>query len=569
MPFLAVNKDNPSLVIGTASTYDNIEGSSATAPGLTGLYVPLYFSVDGGNTWNLQNVVPSNQGQPVPEYSAISVGFGAHKTIYAATQLPPGDAESVEVFRSDSDPDSPLVAAIGESGTAPYLQSATVKTLSPTPTPGKTESRVFVAYRDTSWGSGDATIIRSLDAEITNGILAGWGDAFTLDQRDHTSDFVPRVAIHRDGVIYGAFYRYTTQVQPVLPADVIVVRDDNWASSGASGSSFIALTDPTDNLPGKIVVSQVTVPWLDTHLDDFGQERIVGGDLSIAVDPTNSRRVYLAYADGTGSADYSIHVICSTDGGNTWSGDRRTVLRAKNFSVAINELGQVGLLYQQIYRPTAGRRRKPPRWLTKFEFSSNDFTEHVDFILADVPAMAPIAATTFGAYIGDYANLIAVGKDFYGIFCANNSPVTEHFPNGVTYQRNHDFVSRQLFDLDNHPIQISIDPFFFHISETDVSSLRLPPWMQLIVAGHLPLPPPDPEVVNAQIIDAVRQMSPEEKKRVLSEVNALAMLAEALARELSRGSTTATDGSPTPGAVVSDKATPTSKKGTRNMKKRK
>jgi len=27
---------------------------------------------------------------------------------------------------------------------------------------------------------------------------------------------------------------------------------------------------------------------------------------------------------------------------------------------------------------------------------------------------------------------MAVGKDFYGIFCANNTPNNNNFPNGVT-----------------------------------------------------------------------------------------------------------------------------------------
>ena len=82
-------------------------------------------------------------------------------------------------------------------------------------------------------------------------------------------------------------------------------------------------------------------------------------------------------------------------------------------------------------------------------------------MLATVPANTP--APTFQPYIGDYANLVALGKDFYGIFSANNTPNNANFPNGVTYQRNANFGTQTLLANDGvTAVGVSIDPFFVH-----------------------------------------------------------------------------------------------------------
>ena len=57
------------------------------------------------------------------------------------------------------------------------------------------------------------------------------------------------------------------------------------------------------------------------------------------------------------------------------------------------------------------------------------------------PANTP--APAFLPYIGDYDHLMAVGKNFYGIFSANNTPDMTNFPNGVTFQRNIDVGTTQ------------------------------------------------------------------------------------------------------------------------------
>ena len=58
--------------------------------------------------------------------------------------------------------------------------------------------------------------------------------------------------------------------------------------------------------------------------------------------------------------------------------------------------------------------------------------------------------------------LIALRDDFYGVFCANNTPDLANFPHGVKFQRNVDFPSKTLRGVNGVTIiPPSIDPFFF------------------------------------------------------------------------------------------------------------
>ncbi len=84
-------------------------------------------------------------------------------------------------------------------------------------------------------------------------------------------------------------------------------------------------------------------------------------------------------------------------------------------------------------------------------------------MLAAVPSNAPPQNGL--PYLGDYIYLQAVGEDFYGVFSANNTPDHANFPNGVVYQRNANFATHTLLNVDDvTPVAISIDPFFFKVT---------------------------------------------------------------------------------------------------------
>ncbi len=142
----------------------------------------------------------------------------------------------------------------------------------------------------------------------------------------------------------------------------------------------------------------------------------------------------------------------------TWSPDLRTITNAKNPALAINSQGTVGFLHQQLTGAAPNQR-----WETHLERTSNAFAAITDLLLATVPADVP--ARVFFPYLGDYDHLMAVGNDFYGVFSANNTPDMANFPQGVMYQRNANFATHTLLDMDNvTPVAVSIDPFFFKVT---------------------------------------------------------------------------------------------------------
>jgi hypothetical protein len=153
----------------------------------------------------------------------------------------------------------------------------------------------------------------------------------------------------------------------------------------------------------------------------------------------------------------TIHVRRSTNRGVTWTADLLAIPNATNAALAINSAGVVGLLYQQVIGAGAAQR-----WVTHLQRSGNGGVTWTDLVLATVPATTPVK--TFDPYIGDYDHLVAVGPRFYGIFSANNTPNMANFPNGVVYQRNANFTTHTLLNVNKAaPVAPSIDPFFFKL----------------------------------------------------------------------------------------------------------
>jgi len=201
-----------------------------------------------------------------------------------------------------------------------------------------------------------------------------------------------------------------------------------------------------DNIAGVRVVRVI----MFTFNASLGQERL-GGDLSIAVAPNDSLTVYLAWADRR-IADYTLHIQRSIDRGATWSSDLLTVPNAKNPALAINSESEVGLLYQRVIGIGFNQR-----WETHLRRTLDGRTCN-DLLLATTPATTP--KPQFLPYLGDYDYLMAVERTFYGIFSTNNRPDPANFPNGVSYQRSANFVSRTLLARDGVTPRTCLDrPF--------------------------------------------------------------------------------------------------------------
>jgi hypothetical protein len=423
-PNVAVDPAIPALIAASAFTLD---------PDPNATDAPIYISSDGGNTWSLHSIVPYCMGIT----RDITLRFASTSNRLYVGYLQTGSLKADLAVARTADTtfasEMELISQV-QSGDQPYIQAATVLSGGDS---GK--DRVYVGYSD-----GAASMHYSLDA-------AGADPSFntvTLEARgseDGVAYNLPQVrtAIHPDGRVYAIFYSVHAGGTQL---DVVVVRDDHWA---AGEKPFTDLKDSIDAKPGQRVIKNIAIGNVT-----FGQES-GEGELSIAVDPNDSATAYVAWADEQATTGYTLHVRRSTDGGQSWPADHElwTIPMAQNPALAVNSLDTVGFLYQQFRQTRAGSR-----WDTHFRYRAGGFEE--DVLLATVPADTPL--NTWGTYLGDYVHLMAIERDFYGVFCANNTPDPNNFPNNVTYQRNHDFATRKLLDLDGlTEVPISIDPFFF------------------------------------------------------------------------------------------------------------
>ena len=328
-PNLTVNPSNPQLM--AASAFTPVQQGAA----------PIFVSQDGGNTWVLSTVIPSDRIT-----TDITLRFsGNGDTLYAGilprpfTHTDPlGHAiSSLNILRTKT-PLGPakmqvLVDRTGTQGVdQPYVEASSFQS------GGTKRDIVLVGDNDANHPDGrTATIDVSTNAAATQHRF----HAVRVDNRPPVDGFdAPsiRLAIHPEGILYGAFLNQVggTNVSD-LTYDVVVVRDDHRAGSA---NSFRDLLDPDDNVPGRRVVRNRVIPFLPPRGQPgpLGQERI-GSHLTIAVDPRagKSATVYLAWADRVGIKDYTIHLLRSQDSGRTWSpNDLLTITNAVNPALAIN-----------------------------------------------------------------------------------------------------------------------------------------------------------------------------------------------------------------------------------------
>jgi hypothetical protein len=436
-PNIAVNPERPTDMVATAFTPDPLHGPNA----------PIYVSTDEGRTWSLRTVVPGNG--PVGT-GDISVGFATSGgMLYAGilSALAPPRQTRLQILRTSNFLSTTSMPVLVDrlQVDQPWVVAGTVQA-----DPDAGQDRVYVGNNDFGGHDGrTATVDVSLDAAQAPA-PAGFS-ARRIEQAATAGQDGPpvRLALHPDGIIYAVHQRWTGGAGTTITMDVVVTRDDRWAAGSAP---FSDLVDSGNGSIGQRVASGRTVVWNAM----MGQERL-GADSAIAVDPTDSNVVWVAWGDRPSvGRRWTIHVSRSSDGGRTWSADLRTVERGKNPGMAVNADGQLGFSCQRV-RGRGGTRH----WVTTFEVTGDGWTTPVEpTILHAAAASRPVH--TFLPYLGDYARLVSVGTDYCGVFSGSNEPVRDNFPNGVSYQRNVDWDAQRLLDLDGTTtVPESIDPFFF------------------------------------------------------------------------------------------------------------
>ncbi len=451
-PTITVDPNDFSRMAGSAFTWDNLTMSpmvTATAP--------IYVSTDRGNTWALAYIVPSKIGAGPPT-GDITLSFSStlssaltHTTswLYAGTLSAAGVGYPVTVLRAQD----PFTAATMTTLDTRAAQVDQPHTVVLTSTAG--QDKLYVGFNDLKkfFTTGrTSTLDISQDAAIS-------APTFTLAVIEARNTSIPGQdgfaqvpAVHRDGTVYAAFIHDFSN-SPRL----VVVRDDNW---GAGAAPFSALTATTDGVPGSYVTTTLTLPS-----GVMGQNRLGASNVSIAVDPGNSDRVYVAWGDG-GFNTETIHVRRSVNRGVDWSDDLLTVTNALNPEVAINSIGTVGVLYQRL---VSGK------WETHLVRTTD--TDATAFntpgiLLANQLATSPTSTNNplvaSNVYLGDYASLVSVGRNFVGMFSASNYPDKGNFMTGVKFQREVDWTAHKLYAEAAHTTEIapSIDPFFFEVEAT-------------------------------------------------------------------------------------------------------
>lgn len=448
-PSIAGDPTNPQLLAGTAFTPD---------PGGT-LAGVIYFSTDSGDHWSLTPAFLPGSAAVVPTTGYcfatvcdVSLRFsGTTSRLYLAKLTKDTSMATIlDVGRVD-DLTLPSVAwtqldtRSGSSGAfhdQPWVQAITVLEGA-----GTGDDRTYVSLNNISVAPLTAGIDFSLNP--TPPPPAGFNDDVIETVTPSGQDAPPvRVAVHLDGTVYGAFTRWTSS----SVGDVVVVRDDGW---GSGATPFRALHDATlTTQVGQRVVTGVTTPG-----GSLGNQRVTN-TIALAIDPSDSKDVYIAWTDGAASS-LTVHVRRSQDQGQHWStSDLFSVSPATNPGLAVNSLGKVALLYQRLATGS------PNRWETHLRRSSDGFaTAPSDAILANAPDA--VGSYTGSNVIGDYAGVIALGKSFYGIFSAFNTADTANFPSGITYARYHDFTTHHLYADAARTMVVSdsVDPYFFRSTE--------------------------------------------------------------------------------------------------------
>src|SRR5262252_10667203 len=217
-PTIAVNPANPQQIAASAFTPDPAEGPRA----------PIYVSIDGGNTWTLNSIVPST----VADGSAtadITVAFGtSSNTLYAGIiRYPfPADRTRLNILRTKDFQSAALMTVLvdrqGAGVDQPYVQATTVKD-----GPGAGKDRVYVGDNDFNATDGrTATIDLSLDG----GAVSSQFQKIRIESRPTSGQDGPpvRPAIHPDGTVYAIFHSWKSFDGRTGEgtADIVVVRDD-------------------------------------------------------------------------------------------------------------------------------------------------------------------------------------------------------------------------------------------------------------------------------------------------------------------------------------------------------
>lgn len=202
--------------------------------------------------------------------------------------------------------------------------------------------------------------------------------------------------------------------QPEFPALVYFDNGEPWAGGTARDAAWPMAWGPVAGLS-------------PARLAEIGRRAgaaPLAEDLAAAADPRDPANLYLAWVERWGDTDSRLCLRRSRDGGSTWSPDLRIVARARGAALAVNDRGEVVLVYRQLTG-----RLPDQRWVVYLEHSSNGFITMAQWVLADMPATPPVLGESAAAVTSQ--RVIAVAEAFYGAFLADGGVAWPYAPCGL------------------------------------------------------------------------------------------------------------------------------------------
>jgi hypothetical protein len=409
-PSIAINPSNPNEIVITAFS------------GGWGADTPIWHSMDRGNTWTKEFSVPAPpniaRAAGCPCDQAVDFGRGNE---LSATFLTGGAPNPLDTYTGDTS--NPVSSSAWK-----WLTSAGTAQLTDINAPGNIDQPWLLVGEDTAVASQDDVYVAYDDFngdpdERVSVSLGSTPPDFVRDNlTGHSGGSINpghRLAVDAgNGFVYSLF-----QQSP---------------GSGAGGSKNInyMLNRSTDSgqtwtLNGSSTGIVVTNGDSTQPTPKFGTvNALLGGVLHGAVDP-NSHDVYYVYGNrdsGTGNNRLSIIRLTDNGSGGLTIGSPVFVtgqVQAALPSVAVASDGTVGVLYDTYDGMSSGL----PQFTAHFTTSADHGATFTDNTLLTFLSSATDNGNTRQRVLGDYQQVKALGKSFYGAFTANGAPLGRPFAN--------------------------------------------------------------------------------------------------------------------------------------------
>ncbi len=411
--------EEPSIAINPANANEIV---ILAFSGFWGANAPWFHSTNGGVTWSKEFTIPAPVGLGLAGPEDQAPDYGRNNQL-AAVFLASDTNNNTDVYSGiTTDPSNPavfnwpLVGGVAVHANLAGIGACDQPWLLVNPDPNvPSRDNVYVAYDDFS-GSPDMRVSVSPGGNppsFTTDRLVGFsGGAVNPGQRLAKDP--------RTGYLYSLFQRnIAAGAGGSKNINFMLNRTTDggltWGLNGNPTGIIVANADSTQPTP------------------KFGTvNALLGGVDHAAVDPNNGD-VYYVYGNrdpGTRNNRLSIRRLTNNSSGGLDIGPEVFVtdqVQAALPSVAVNTVGVIGVLYDTFDGFSSSGY---PMFSAHFATSTNQAASFSDLVLYSFLSAATNNPTDPRQRVfGDYQQLKAIGKTFYGVFTANGLQLGRPFAN--------------------------------------------------------------------------------------------------------------------------------------------